>query len=212
MSDSAHSNVRQRFARAVLPALLHDVNNTTQRLVAVRAVLDLGVASLAGEAGEDLGWAATRSHEHGWLLGVIGAALGVDVAGERHAPGGLRAVLKLAAAGLAREERVCGFDANEVPLLARTQGAPSASALCVALGALVHEAGRQAAPRGAPLEILMQRSRDEWELRGSSGASAAEQAYAELQSSLPATRWTADGDAWVLHMPASWFEPSGERD
>lgn len=196
---------RSRLARALLPALLHDIANTTQRLVGVRALLDFEDPTLAAPAGADLLWAGERAHEQGWLMGLVALALDVDLLLERRWAAGLGATLALVGAALARDGERCAVQRAEVPLLAGRLSARVEAHLCLALAEIVFDAGRSAP--SARVELLFERSEQRVALRGSRGAQAAGAAHARLRDALlQAAEFERDGDAWLVRMPGEWFE------
>jgi hypothetical protein len=192
------------MAQALLPVLLHDIGNTTQRLVGVRALLELDESALLGDAGADLAWASERAQEQGWLMGFLAALLGVELSPDRRWPDALAASLALVAAGLVRDGYACKLQRSELPRLSGTDGAPSDFELCVALGAVVFGAG--AAQHGAPLELMFEARGSQAAVVGSRGAGAAREAFAEVAPTLgPRAVFEPVGDAWNLLLPAHWL-------
>jgi len=206
MSHETPSTARLRFARALLPSLLHDIGNSTQRLVGVRAILEFEDAALGASAGADLAWASARAEDHGWLLGVLAEALGVEGLLQRRSAHGLTSTLRLVAAGLARERRTLSWNERESPRLAVRSTAPNSAALCASLGSIVFEAGMSTRPDCDSLELLFQRSDSHVSMLGSRGAAAAQQAVRECSAALEGVTCDAVGELWTVRAPQEWFD------
>ncbi len=191
------------MSRALLPVLLHDIGNTTQRLVGVRALLELDENALLGDAGADLAWASERAQEQGWLMGFVAALLGVEISPARRWPDALGASLTLVAAGLARDGYACKLQRSEIPRWSGAERAPSDFELCVALGAIVFGAG--ATQHDVPLEVQFEARGSQVAVVGSRGAAAAGAAFAEVAGVLGSgVAFEPVGDAWSVLLPASW--------
>lgn len=203
MTAPAPRSERSALARELLPTLLHDIANTTQRLVGVRALLELEDDALAGGAGADLAWAAERAHEQGWLMGLMGAALDVDILLERRWSKGFEATLALVAGALGRVGRVCRVQRSEIPGLSGAPSAPRDSELCLALAEIVLAAGGSEPVQ--PLELVVEHGGARWTLRGSSGSAAARVAYSAVASQIPGADFESDGEAWAVLLPEAWF-------
>lgn len=204
--DSVLRPERAALARELLPTLLHDIANTTQRLVGVRALLELDDEALTGGAGSDLAWAADRAHEQGWLMGLIAAALDVDVLLERRWRKGLGATLGLVADSLGRAGRKCRVQRMELPELSAVAGAPRDGELCLAIAEVVFAAG--GAPAEGSLELVFERRASHWALRGSCGESGARAAHGQLRTAIPELGFESAGDSWALLAPSAWFRPA----
>lgn len=199
------------LARELLAALLHDVANTTQRLVGVRALLDFQDETLVAPAGADLLWASERAHEQGWLMGLIALALDVDLLLERRWDEGLGAALALVGAALARDGFRCSVQRAEIPRLSGALSAQGEARMCLALSAIAFAAGQSAA--GVGVEILFERRGTSIAMCASHGADAARTEHARLGAELQgASSFQLDGDAWSVAMPASWFAPSSDGE
>jgi hypothetical protein len=204
MNTNAHAAARAALMRELLPALLHDIGNTTQRIVGVRALLDLDERSLLGAAGEDLAWASERAREQGWLMGLAAAGLGVDLLLERRWSEGLRATVSLAASALARHGGVCRFARAELPQLDPAADGPGDSALCLGLAQVVIAAGLT--KERQVLELLGARRGAHFALCGSVGAEGAQGAFEIVRDELGGRAvFEREGDAWSVLLPASWF-------
>lgn len=91
------------FARALLPVLLHELNNHTQYLSALGALETAG-ESLLGR-GEGLARTGLEVEELGWLLGLCGGGLGTDLLRDRSERRGLAPLLRLTRKAIRHEGR-----------------------------------------------------------------------------------------------------------
>ena len=202
---SAVPTVGERLAAALLPALLHRVQNTTQLIVGVRALAALEPLSLPQRSSGDLAAAARAAHEQGWLLGVLSRALGADLLLAREERDGLRPVLELVRDGLRREGRDLTFAVGEMPRLGTAIDGPDTAARCAALAALAWAAGT-ACERGTGPALLFARGAAGHELRADLGAGEAlRSTFEELGLGRQACVLRAESAAWALHVPAAWF-------
>lgn len=102
-SASTTAPAADPVARALLPVLLHGVNNATQLLVGLRALLDIpGGDALFAQRSEDLGAASTAMYDHGFALAVVSTAGGANMLMARRHAGGIGILWGLA---LQSEER-----------------------------------------------------------------------------------------------------------
>jgi hypothetical protein len=107
------------WVAGLLPVLLHEFNNQTQLLTGMRAVLELGGADeLFVARADDLARAGERARELGYVLAVLGSALGANALLSRRDPRGLRLMLDLVAVAARRREVALQLDREATPLLA----------------------------------------------------------------------------------------------
>ncbi len=98
---SEHGRTEPTLAAALLPMLLHSINNTTQLLIAVGGAPSVREPDLEG-CGGDLARAAASAHDHGWILGVLGCELGADLLLARRKERGLEPLVALVRTALRR--------------------------------------------------------------------------------------------------------------
>jgi hypothetical protein len=107
------------WVAGLLPVLLHEFNNQTQLLTGMRAVLELGGADeLFVARADDLARAGERTRELGYVLAVLGSAVGANALLSRRDPRGLRLMLDLVAIAARRREVAFQLDREPTPLLA----------------------------------------------------------------------------------------------
>lgn len=149
-----HGLAHDAFARAALPVLMHRINNATQVLAGLNALLALrGTEPLADARSADLAGIATTYAESGWLLAVLGSALGAESLLERRENTGLAATIGLVTELARRNGRVlecCGTP----PELNAGHGAGWEAAWAV--GSWLH-AALLATPSGACLRVRIER-------------------------------------------------------
>ncbi len=109
------------LARALVPVLLHKLNNTTQYLSALQAwiaepPLDEAPTSQPG-AFEGLSETALEVDDLGWILGLVANAGGADVLLERRERSRLGPLVRLVADCLRKNRRDLERPARDLPLL-----------------------------------------------------------------------------------------------
>jgi hypothetical protein len=133
------------YARAALPVLMHRINNATQVLAGLNALLKLGAApGLLEQRAQDLGQVARTYADSGWLIAVLGSALGAETLLERREQGGLEAVLELAVELARREQRELVIHGRPPRLRPEAGGGWEAA---WALGTWLHAASALSAPK-----------------------------------------------------------------
>ncbi|MBK7877530.1 MAG: hypothetical protein IPJ77_17675 [Planctomycetes bacterium] len=191
------------YLRAALPALVHRVNNATQILTGLNALLGLpgGAALLAARSG-DLDAVSELYERSGWLLGVFGSALGASTLNERRERDGLVPVLDLARELFRRQGRELAFS-GALPLLAPRAGRGWEAPWTV--GSWLHGA-LLAAPAGACVRVSMSRDRGAVVLEddapfGPERARLARTIAARVEGV------ACDESVPRLVLAAAWFEP-----
>ena len=197
--------VDEELAAALLPVLLHRINNTTQLLLGVRAMVDSGGGAVPARSASDLGVAAQEAHELGWLLGLLSGGLGADLLLARHESAGLAPLLRLVREGLRRQSRVLELRTEPLPLV----GASGSGALvCWTIALAVWNAAQRAAP-GRALAVEFEHNGGRWFVRGDCGGDEGWLALAsEVCARLGGAECSRDGEAWNLVLPGSWLEPA----
>lgn len=189
------------LAAALLPHLLHAVNNTTQLLGALSAVADVD-RDVLEERADDLAAAARESRDHGWLLGVLAAELGADVLLARRESDGLRPMVALVRHALRKEGRDLSLP-ERLP-----QPAPDVGRgweLPWALGAVLLGAGRDAAP-GERLDWSLRAVGEEHALEVAAPLGAGGRAaVARAVERLPGLELREGSGAWSLRLPGPWL-------
>lgn len=107
------------LARALLPVLLHDLNNHTQYLTALNALVAQNSPAVEGEespgGGEALAQTAREIEELGWILGLCAGGFGSDLLHERTERRGLVPLVALVRKALRREGRDIERADRELP-------------------------------------------------------------------------------------------------
>jgi hypothetical protein len=197
--------VGERLAAALLPVLLHRVQNTTQLLIGVRTLLELAPGELPPARADDLVAAGDAAQEQGWLLGVLGASLGADLLLGRHEPRGLEAMLRLVRDAARRNGRDLAWTPTP-RLRARGGGGPTEAQLCTAIAALAWTALEEL-ERGGSLALEFEVGSASARLRGSAGAGEAlDAALAELAGTLASSALERDGPRWSVALPPDRIE------
>lgn len=203
MTDSG-VQADEELAAALLPVLLHRINNTTQLLFGVRAMVE-GSGPMPERCAGDLAAAAEEAHQLGWLLGLLAGGLGSDLLLARHESNGLEPMLRLVRDGLRRRERMLEFRAGSIPLLT----AKANSAMVCWTVAMVVWAAAQGCAKERVLALEFERNGGRWFVRGDAGARKEWLAFAEAACArLPGAECSRDGEAWNCVLPGPWLEPS----
>ena len=100
------------LGRALLPVVLHKLNNATQLLTGLNALLALEGGEVTLEArGDDLAAVSRTVDELGWLVAVVASGSGADLLLERREPRGLEIVSRY----VAKAARRAGHGVGEGP-------------------------------------------------------------------------------------------------
>jgi hypothetical protein len=196
------STIDPRLAAALLPALVHRINNTTQLLVVLRSLLadpDDGVLAVAGP---DLARAAAEAEQQGWLLGILARSVGTDVLLAREERRGLGTALALVAEALRRERKELTLP-KRLPTITLCEGCPRSAPLCLDLAALVWSSCQ---PLAGAFELSLVERPDAWELRLSRGdLGDAALTFARSDCGRSGARLVPDGEGWRLLLPHAWL-------
>ncbi len=191
-----------RLAEALIPALVHRINNTTQLLVVLRSVLAEPDDGLLATAGSSLAHASRDAEEQGWLLGLLARSLGTDLLLAREERDGLAATLKLLAEALRRQRKQLALP-ESVPTMTLAEGGPRTAALCLDLAALVWESCETL---DGAFSLSLAREGERWSVRLSRADLT--RAQAEFLACECATRGAelfGDGAGWRLELPLEWL-------
>ncbi|MEW6073018.1 MAG: hypothetical protein AB1726_10570 [Planctomycetota bacterium] len=204
-ADPALAPLAEELARSVLPPLfarVREAGTSLERLLGALAARGEGWTGdeelLAGA--EALGG---RDRQLGWALGVVAAAMGVDLLGARRERDGVRLLVELVAEG-------AGFrlvpEATALLRPARRMGEGWELPLAVAIFFL-------RAARGSPEGVLR------WCLERSAGGrvlacpdvpplAAAGPAWSPLLARIPGAALVADAPHPALYLPETWIDPT----
>jgi hypothetical protein len=195
----------EELAAALLPVVLHRINNTTQLLLGVRAMIDGGGAKIPDRCSSDLGVAAADAHELGWLLGLLAGGLGTDLLLKRHESAGLAPLLRVVRDASRRKGHVVELRQASLPLVSASA---DGALVCWTIALVVWNAAQRVAPERA-LTVEFERNDGRWFVRGDCGA---DEAWLALAKQVCARSNGADcslsGEAWNLVLPGSWLEPA----
>ena len=191
-----------RLAAALIPALVHRINNTTQLLVVLRSVLAEPDEDVLATAGPDLAHAAREAEEQGWLLGLLARSMGTDLLLAREERGGLGAMLRLLAEALRRERKQLALPPS-VPAMTLVAGCPRSAELCLDLAALVWES---CATLDGAFTLVFERGPERWNLHLSRADLARAQAeFATCECARRGAQLRAEGGGWCLELPSAWL-------
>lgn len=187
---------------AMLPPLLHRIQNTTQLLLALRSLIGRAGAGLPEELGQSLAEASRAADEQGWLIGLLARSMGSDVLLAREERDALRISLRLVS-DWARQSRGQLELPKDWPRLALANGAPRSAELALDTLELVwrslapEQVSRLSIVRsGAFVQLVLE-------------AAACEQApsvFARSSLARAGARFECRPGSWTLSLPAAWFE------
>ncbi len=117
MTDTTASTPSDPVARVLLPVLLHEVNNATQLLVGLRAILELpGGEAMFNSRADDLGRTSHMMDDLGFALAVVATAGGANMLLARRDDRSVRILWDLAKKALTRGGGVTISESGELPL------------------------------------------------------------------------------------------------
>jgi hypothetical protein len=157
------------LARALVPVLLHKLNNTTQYLTALQALIgsspdpDARSRAVSQDVFGGLHETALEVDDLGWILGLVANAAGANVLLERRERARLGALVRLVADCLRRTGRDLDAPDRELPLVAARSAREAWEAPWLAARWLY--AAGSSLPKGSKLEWeLVARSPDRFVL------------------------------------------------
>lgn len=111
------------LAPALLPVVVHELNNATQLLTTMNSMLSMpeGAGFLEARAA-DLSAVSEEMLELGWLVGALSSAAGDDLLQARRRSDGLDCLVRLVRKGLRRQNKDLGLHEGELPRLSSTHG------------------------------------------------------------------------------------------
>lgn len=192
-----------RLASALLPALLHRIQNTTQLLMALRSMLARDDALASEDLGSSLAHASRSTDAQGWLVGLLARSMGSDVLLVREERDALRLALGLVADAVRHSRGELRLP-KRWPRLTLCEGSPRSADLALGVSAFVW-ASHVAGTPGSRLELS--RGEDGWTLeldpaRPLEACAAFEGSTLERCGARLDVRAAAVG----LWLPPSWLE------
>ena len=197
-------HVADPLASALLPVLMHRMNNTTQLLSTLNSLVRCqgGLKWLEERAG-DLAQASDLVDDLGYVLAVLASACGADLLLTRRVPRGVEIMIAVVADALRRDGRALSPGDSSRP-----RQAPNVHGgweLPWAIGALLWRAGEDL-ESGGRLEWRLREEAERWIL---SGDHTPRDSFADLapllSARLPETELEAREDGWSWRMPALWL-------
>ena len=109
---------------ALLPVVVHELNNATQMLTSYNALFGMpeGAALLEARA-EDLASVGEELQELGWLVGALASSAGQNLLLARRRADGLGPLVRMLRKGLRRQSKDLVLPESELPHLSVTHGA-----------------------------------------------------------------------------------------
>lgn len=203
VQEQLDSSVTDPLAAALLPVLVHRMNNTTQLLSNLHAILGADSRrDWLAERAEDLGASSQDVHELGYLIAVLSSASGADLLQARRLSEGLEIVLK-ALAEVARRQG-CRLPI-ESPIPRQAPDVHAGWELPWAVGALLHQSLSEL-QEGQSLDWQLLAEDESWVLISSQkpvdGFEALRPLIAER---LPESVLDVRDGGWSWRIPAGWL-------
>ena len=195
------------LAAAMLPVLVHRMNNTTQLLSNLHAILQAdGGTDWLGERADDLAHSATDVHQLGYLLAVLSSSAGADLLLARREADGIELMLRAVADIARRAGRRLSLPDDGLPK--QSAEVHRGWELPWAFGALLHQAVMEL-PEGEALQWRIEATSDSWVLRSSRAfLTPVGGLRALLEERLPETVLELDEDGWRWLLPRAWLTAS----
>lgn len=191
------------FSAALLPVLMHRMNNATQLLSNLNAVLRADTSrDWMGDRSEDLAKTGEDLHDLGYLLAVLSSAAGSDLLLSRRQPRGLEIMLGAVDDLTRREEHRI---ASECPLPKLAPQVHGGWELPWAFGALLWSSTRELSSEEELCWQLLDQAQS-WVLIGSKSP---RDQFASLQpliqERLPEGELDVREAGWSWRIPAAWL-------
>ena len=189
------------LTRALMPVVLHQMANATQLLAGLEAVLSMeGGEALFEERADDLARTSLDVEDLGWVMAVLGSAVGADLLLARRQPRGLEILLPLVGKALHRAER---------PALAMPPGLPQLAPAALdgwqtpwAVASLLLAAGEDAETAAPSWELTL--AAEGWRLTVAKGETVMARAPSVLERT-PGARVEEGTEHLHLILPADWL-------
>ena len=203
---SAPASGADPLAEALLPVLLHRLNNVAQVLSSLNALVRLDTGEdILGQRAHDLARAGDALLPLGWLLGALGASGGADLLFARHEGRALTWTLEALDEVLRREGCALLWRGARLPLVSAS--APHTWRIPWAIASVLYECAR-AAPQCKELPCDLLHTAGTWRFEIAGRPPDAERLEARLRMLLPeaALAWPA-ATTTRLELPGGWLEP-----
>ena len=197
------------LAAALLPVLLHKLNNTTQLLSGFATLLAMrGGQEMLVERTDDLAGASLSVDELGWLLAVLASACGANLLLARREARGLEILVAMLRDALRREHSVVLESCEPLPQL---HPAPlDGWQVPWAVGTLLWSSGCEL-ESGARLTWHAAFA-DEHFVIEAPASPRSEDAATRVAERLPGAQVTCNTERWRLALPRAWVQcPSPPR-
>ena len=188
------------LAAALLPVTVHGLNNATQLVASLNAVLAMpdGGAFLEGRA-DDLSSVSTDLDGLGWIVAVLASASGSDLMLARRKRDGLPIMIDCVRDGLRREGRDLAPTEGSLPALAPGYG--SGWEVAWAVGVALYVCGQSVE---GPLAWTHTGARFEID---ASKEALPDELVSRVHARLVGGRLEHTGEAWRLDLPEDALEP-----
>lgn len=211
MQEQLERVTRDPLSEALLPVLVHRMNNTTQLLSNLRSVLQhAGERDWLGERAEDLASAYGDLDAAGYLMAVLASASGADLLLARREARGVAWMVEAVGEVVRREGGTFREPSRPVP-----EQAPDVHdgwQFAWGVGALLLASARACGERAATCEWQLLEDSAAWVLVGSCVPSDEFASLAPtLAERLPEASLDVRREGWSWRVPATWLRSPADE-
>lgn len=205
MQEQLERATRDPLSEALLPVLVHRMNNTTQLLSNLGAVLKHAAGrDWLHERSSDLADAYRELDDTGYLMAVLASASGADLLLDRREARGV--ALMVASVGEVVRREGGTFREACQPLPEQAPGVKDGWQLAWAVGALLLLSARACGSQGSSFEWQLLEDSEAWVLVGSCVPSDGFASLAPtLAGRLPEAALDVRREGWSWRLPAAWL-------
>jgi hypothetical protein len=198
------------LARALLPALMHGLNNATQLLASLNALAAAGDGERWLERrSADLARTSAQIEDLGYVLGVLASASGADLLGERRDARGLELVLGVVRSALRRSAAGLAPGPDPLPTLATSVG--GGWELPWAVSTLLWATAVDRAPEST-LAWSLEGGEAGWVLAATEpGGATLASVSGRVGDLLAGAHLDLGAEGWSLSLPGPWLRPGEEQ-
>jgi len=196
------------LSAALMPTLVHQLNNTTQLVTGLQALMNLpGGGDLPLDPTEQLSSAAREVDASGWCLAVLATAAGSDLVLARRRRDALRLIVDLVRHGLRRDGADLALATGPIPSAATDAVDECGWKAAWSTGLVLWCAGASSREWG----FRREGEHDVLCLHGAADAPLADQANL-LRERVPEVRLERRDDDWRLALPTGWLQRGESRE
>lgn len=188
---------------ALLPVVIHDLNNATQLLTTLNTLLGMpGGERFLHERADDLSSVGEEVFDLGWLLAALASSAGDELLLDRRHESGLEVMSMCVRNAVRRHGRDLAKVEGELPRISNEHGAGWEAAW--ALGLFLWSAAQEAQ---GPVSWTWSRSEEHWLFEAEHSPTSLEDSQRLLELKVPGAQLVSLEGSLQLRLPAQWLEP-----